>query len=158
MSDYEIHLAPRTWGAGEGYLDIPVDIKLAKAELDRYKVILRDSGLVIGYAWRSYSSDSHGSYWKAGISNAAYYPAGSDIQTTAKRHESHRGDWFELEIHLVSSRRDAVQEILFTLGQRGAASIEPLVEKARRPFIISRAEAGEDWAIRHLIDAAKQEV
>jgi len=30
-----------------------------------------------------------------------------------------------------------------------AAAVEPLVEEARRPFIIAQADAGEDWAIRH---------
>jgi hypothetical protein len=155
MSDYEIHLAPRTWGAGEGYLDIPVDIKLEKDDIERYKVILRDSGLVIGYVWRSFRSDSHGAYWKAGICNAAYYPAGADILTIARRHESHRRDWHELEVWAVSSRREGVQAILYELGCRGAASIEPLVEKARRPFITAQANLGHDWAIRHL---AEQEV
>ena len=158
MSGYEIHLAPRTWGAGEGYLDIPVDIKLVKDDIDRYAVTLRFSGQVVGYVWKSHSGrDALGGFWKAGISNAAYYPADADILTTCTAHTSHHGDWHELELRSVSSRYDGVQEILFQLGHRAAASIEPLVEKARRPFIIAQAEAGKDWAIRHLIDAAKQE-
>jgi hypothetical protein len=158
-TEYSIHLAPRTWGAGEGYLDIPVDIKLKKDDLDRYQVILKSTGQEIGYVWRSQSGrDSVGGFWKAGISNGAYYPADADISTTIKVHESHRKDWHELEVRSVSSRYDGVQEILFQLGHRAAASVEPLVEQARRPFIIAQAEAGADWAIRHLIEAAKQEV
>jgi hypothetical protein len=156
MSDYEIHLAPRTWGAHEPYLDIPVDIKLQKDDLDRYKVILRSTGQTLGYVWRSFSSDSKGAYWKAGIANSAYYPAGTDILTTCTKHDSHRGgDWHQLEVHPVSSRYEGVQEILYELGRRAAESVEFLVEKARRPFIVAQAEAGQDWAIRHLIETAK---
>jgi hypothetical protein len=157
MSEHEIHLAPRTWGAGEKYLDIPVDIKLKKDDLGRYQVILKATGQTIGFVWRSQKSDSQGAYWKAGITNTAYYPADADISTTIKVHESHRKDWHELEVRPVSSRYDGVQEILYQLAQRCAASVEPLVEKARRPFIIAQAEAGKDWAIRHMIEAAKRE-
>jgi hypothetical protein len=142
-SRYAIHLAPRTWGAGEGYLDIPVDIRLVKDDIDRYAVTLRFSGQVVGYVWRSHTSDSRGAYWKAGISNSAYYPADADVMTALKVHDSHPKDWHELEVHPVSSRYDGVQEILFTLGHRAAASVESLVEKARRPFIIAQAEAGK---------------
>ena len=159
MGQYEIYLSPRTWGAGEKYLEIPVDIKLgAKDEVDRYPVFLRSTGQQLGYVWQAHTPDSHGAYWKAGITNSAYYPADADVMTSTRRHDSHHGDWHELEIHPVSSRYDAVQEILYTLAQRAAASVEPLVEKARRPFIVAQAEAGADWAIRHLIRAAKQEV
>jgi hypothetical protein len=79
--------------------------------------------------------------------------------TATTVHDSHRGgDWHKLEIFPVSSRYEGVQEILYELSRREAASVEPLVEKARRPFIVARAEAGERWAIEHLSRAAKQEV
>jgi hypothetical protein len=161
---YEIHLAPRTWGADEPYLHIPVDIKLVKDDIGRYQVTLRSTSQTLGYVWQhEVYNERTGKYvgkgdWKAAISNDAYYPAGADIMVSLQVHELHRKDGNELEIvDLTSDRRSAVEAILYELADRRADSVEPLIEKARRPFIIAQAEAGQKWAIEHLIEAAKKE-
>ena len=160
MSGYEIHLAPRTWGAGEGYLDIPVDIKLVKAELDRYAVIApRFSGQVVGYVWKSPQRQGRARR-RTGRPGSRMPRTTRPTPTFSLPAGARQPPW------RLARAGAAPQSAAATTGAgdplparpRGLRSIEPLVEKARRPFIIAQAEAGKDWAIRHLIDAAKQEV
>lgn len=148
MATYPVHLSPRTWGTDEPWWDFEVAATCRKGEwAGRYQVILTATGQHIGYVTRT----SDGT-WAAGIANSAYYPADTDILESTALHHSHRADsWAKLETSEGwPTRTDAVQDILWQLCRRDAASTQSLVDAVRADWVAAHEAA---QAVRHCSNA-----
>lgn len=130
-----VQLAPRTWGAGEPWVDLHVPVTLpARDHKLGYYVRRADTGQDLGMV----SKTSEG--WRAYVLNSAYYPADADIMVRTTHHRDHRGEtWASGElVETSATREDAVHRIVSVLVERRAVSVEDLVDKARAPFLATR--------------------
>ena len=138
MTTAQATLAPRTWGAGEPWVEIDVPIRFTKRENQLGWYVSRaDNGHKLGMISKKRSSGE----WIGYVLNEAYFPVDTDLLGRLNSHPLHRASSFEGEtVSITDTRSEAANAILWTLVDRHADSVEDLVQEARAPFLATRKD------------------
>lgn len=128
-------LAPRTWGVGEPWVEIEVEVKYVKRTdgIHGYTVVRADTGHKLGQV-----TYHKGEGWSSMSSNDAYYPADADILERLDKHPSFRGDSAFQFMTITTGNRSralAAGDIIWKLLDTRAEAVEDLVAAARAPFL-----------------------